>query len=171
MKHYIAFAVLLMSCGDKEGSAPPPLSNGEPSDEETCGGTSPVIQSVTCENSGLQDHPDYGEDIPTFSLYVNATDEDNDLTYYELFIDIDSELNGEKDSDAIELSSVQGALSDGTCDVNETNVGVTIYLRSGPPSFDTTYEWHVQISDALGDISDTTTVVCTTPNADGEGTP
>jgi len=170
MEKYIVL-IALMACGDKEENEPPPLNNTNVNDEETCGGTSPVIQTVTCENSGLQDHPDYGDDIPTFSLYVNATDDDADLTYYELFVDIDSELDGEKSSDAIALSTVQGALSDDTCDVNQANVGVTIYLRSGPPSFETTYEWYVQVSDALGEISEPFMVVCTTPNSAGVGDP
>ena len=129
MKRYIVLSLFVMACGDKEDNNPPPLNNNGPSDEDSCGGTSPVIQSVTCENSGIQTHPDYGE-LATFSLYVNATDEDADLTYYELFVDIDTVLDGEKATDAVELNSVQGSLSDNACDVNETNVGLTIYMRS-----------------------------------------
>ncbi len=140
------------------------------SDTDTCGGTVPVIQEVTCENSGIVDHPDYGP-LPTFTLYVNATDEDADLTHYEVFVEFDNQLNGVKDSDAVELSPVSGSLGDNTCDVSEVNVGSMIYLQGGAPEFNTTYEWYVQISDAMGLISDSSMVVCTTPDSDGNGEP
>ena len=167
MKNYVVLFSVLLACGDKDEETAPSLNNGG-SNTNSCGGTAPVIQSVTCENSGIQEHRDYGE-LPTFSLYVSATDENADLTYYELFVDIDSELDGEKATDAIPLNPVQGSLSDDICDVSEANVGLTMYLRSGPPEFSTTYEWYVQVSDALGIISEPHMVQCTTPNEDGTG--
>ena len=168
MKNYVVILSVLLACGDKEEQTAPALNNGGSSNTDSCGGTSPVVQSVTCENSGIQEHPDYGE-LPTFSLYVSAIDEDADLTYYELFVDIDSELDGEKATDAIPLDPVQGVLSDDTCDVSSANVGLTIYMRSGPPEFSTTYEWYIQVADALGSISEPYMVQCTTPDEDGIG--
>ena len=169
MKNYVVIFSLLLACGDKEEEEEArDLTNSGSNTSNSCGGTSPVIQSVTCENSGIQEHPDYGE-LPTFSLYISATDEDADLTYYELFVDIDSELDEEKATDAIPLDPVQGSLSDDTCDVSAANVGLTIYMRSGPPEFSTTYEWYVQVSDALGSTSEPYMVQCTTPNEDGTG--
>jgi hypothetical protein len=168
MGKYIAILMCMAGCGDKSDNEPPPLNSG--GNNNSCGGASPVIQTVTCENSGIVDHPDYGP-LPTFTLYVNATDEDGDLTHYELFVDIDTQLNGTKDSDAQTLDPSQNSLSDKMCDVNEADVGLTIYLRTGPPEFETTYEWYVQITDALGLISEPFGVECTTPNSAGEGTP
>jgi hypothetical protein len=157
-------------CLDKPACTESDTGPDSDTDNNNCGGTAPVIQTVNCENSGIVDHPDYGP-LPTFTLYVNATDEDGDLTFYQLLVDIDPQLNGVKDSDAVELSPVSGSLSDQTCDVSEANVGYTIYLQGGPPDFNIPYEWYVQISDAMGLISDSSMVVCTTPDSDGTGTP
>ena len=71
----------LLACGEKEeDSTPPDLVNGD-STETGCGGTAPVVESISCENSGVQNHPDYG-DLPTFTIKSTVSDEDGDLTYY-----------------------------------------------------------------------------------------
>jgi hypothetical protein len=171
MEKYIVLSMLLISCGDKGESDPPPLNNNGPSsDPESCGGTPPVIESLSCINSGIQTHPDHGT-VPTFTINVIASDEDADLTYYEMFLDIDPTLDGEKGADVIEMGAVSNSLSNNQCDVDETSIELTLYMKGGPPAFETTYEWYVQITDASGEISEEVGIECTTPDANGEGLP
>ena len=169
MYKFTWLAMLLVACGDKEEDAPPDLVNTE-NGGDSCGGASPGIQSVPCENSGVQNHQDYGN-VPTFTIWVNATDEDADLTNYQLYVDIDAELDGTESEDDIELTPVSGNLSNNNCSIDEANVGLTIFMQGGPPNFDTTYEWYVRVSDTLGAISSPEMVVCRTPDSDGAGDP
>ena len=143
--HVVNDDCLIGLCGEKEeDSTPPDLVNGD-STELGCGGTAPVVESISCENSGVQNHPDYG-DLPTFTIKSTVSDEDGDLTYYQLFVDIDGTLDGVEDENDTELNPVEGAVNDEECGVFNANLSVTIFLNGSMPEYDTVYEWYVRVS-------------------------
>ena len=51
------------------------------------------------------------------------------------------------------------------------DIGTKIFLQGGAPALETSYEWYVSVFDASGQRSETEMIVCTTPNAEGEGDP
>ncbi len=160
----------LLACGDKEEeNTAPDLVNGD-NTETGCGGTAPVIESLSCENSGMQNHPDYGE-LPTFTIKATVTDDDGDLTYYQLFVDIDGTLDGVEADDDVELNPVEGAVNDEECGVYDANLSVTMFLNGSMPDYDTAYEWYVRVADGLGKMSEPMMIECRTPNEEGVGEP
>lgn len=157
----------LIACGEKE-EAPDLLNSG--TESTSCGDTAPEIQAVVCENSGIKNHPDYGE-IPTFTLRTTVYDADGNLTYYQLFVDFDAVLDGVEDELDTQMNPVDGAIDGDSCDVTDASIGMTIYLNGNKPTFDTTYEWYVRVTDASGNISEPYMVECTTPDENGDGEP
>ena len=158
-----------LACSDKEENTAPDLVNGNNTD--SCGGEAPVISAITCENTGLVEHPDYGE-LPTFTLRASVDDVDGDLNYYVMYVEYDEVLDGVLDSDFSEdLPPSDGAVDGESCEVESANIGISIYLRGSTPEPATTYEWYISIADALGKVSDPFMVVCTTPDVDGTGDP
>ena len=137
---------------------------------ESCGGAEPVISELSCENTGLQFYPDANADLPTFTVRAQVTDEDADLTSYTMIIKFDNVLDNALDENAEELT-ISGSMSSTACSVDEGNIGASIYLQGGPPDYDTTYEWYVSVLDAAGERSETDMIVCTTPDAEGNGAP
>jgi hypothetical protein len=168
MRFWFVIAFLI-GCGDgNKESDIPPLSSTDP--EGSCGGTAPIIDALTCINSGTNYNEDEGLDLPTFTISLHATDEDKDLTGYTMQIKFDQIPDGELESDALELS-VAGALQGELCGVPEADIGARISLHGGPPELSTTYEWHVTLFDAAGVRSEDAIIVCTTPDEDGNGDP
>ena len=164
--HWIMMFASFMACEEKKQEAPDiSITN-----TETCGGTAPVIEELSCENTGLDFYPDANADLPTFTLRANITDADADLTSYTMLIKFDSTLDNALDEDAQELT-VTGSMSSNACAVSEGDVGAKIFMQGGPPDFSTTFEWYVSIMDAAGDRSETEMIVCTTPDEQGEGDP
>ena len=161
----------LVACGEKEEEeSPPDLVNGTGSDD-TCGGTAPVVETLNCVNTGLMTHPDYGE-LPTFTIEASVSDVDGDLTYYQMFVDIDGTLDGLEDESDTELNPVEGAISNEACGVDAANISIQIFLRNGSmPEFDTVYEWYVRVADGLGKVSEPMMVECRTPDENGDGDP
>ena len=163
-------ALTVLACGEKEEeNTAPDLVNGDGT-ETGCGGTAPVIQSLVCENGGIKTHPDYG-DLPTFTIKASVSDDDGDLTYYQMFVDIDGTLNGVEDDNSTPLSPAEGALSDEACGITDANLGITMYLNGSMPDYDTRYEWYVQVADSLGKTSEAMMIECSTPNEEGIGDP
>lgn len=163
-------SLAFVGCGEKEEeNTAPDLVNGDGS-ETGCGGTAPVIESVTCENSGVQNHPDYG-DLPTFTLKASVVDDDGDLTYYQMFVDIDGTLDGVEDENDTELNPVEGAVNDEECGVFTANLSVQIFLNGTMPEYDKVYEWYVRAADGLGKMSEPVMVECRTPDENGDGDP
>ncbi len=171
MRNWMMLAtVMMIACGEKEEeNTAPDLVNGDNS-ETGCGGTAPVINSVICENTGIKNHPDYG-DLPTFTIKASVSDEDGDLTYYQLFVDIDGTLDGVEDDNDIELTPAEGAVNDEECGVFDANLSISMYLNGSMPDYDTVYEWYVRVADGLGKMSDPMMVECRTPDENGEGEP
>ena len=161
--------LLWIGCAE-EKAEPPELTITE---TETCGGTPPVIESLVCENTGMQFDEDEGRDLPTLSFYVNVTDEDADMTSYDMLVEFDTSIDNALDADALRLGSISGALSTTPCSVSRGDIGVTVFLNDGggPPELTTTYEWYVSIFDSAGDRSDPAMIVCTTPDENGNGDP
>jgi hypothetical protein len=162
----VFFLLFLMACAEEKQEAPS-LTITE---TETCGGTAPVIEELSCENTGLQFYPDAGVDLPTFTIRASITDEDADLTSYSMLIEFDTEQDNALAEDAQELT-VTGSLGSNACSVSQGDIGASIYLQGGPPDFSTTYEWYVTIFDASGDRSQAEMIVCTTPDEEGLGEP
>lgn len=154
----LVLTTLLVACGEKEEE---PIVVGD-TDSETCGGTPPVIQELTCVDSGLQTHPDYGQ-MPTFTIKASVNDEDGDLTVYQIFVDIDGTLDGIESEDDIELNPVEGSVVGETCGVFNANVSFSIFLNGTQPDFDTVYEWYVRVADGLGKMSEPMMIECRTP--------
>lgn len=169
----IFVAGLLLACGDKEGDEAPDLINTT-DDESACGGNAPVIHAVTCENSGMQE---YEENVvyPTFSLTANATDEDGDMTYYQMLVDFDDNIDGVEDDEDEQLNPIEGAINGDECETPpegaSVDINVTIYLQGAQPKKDTRYEWFVRVVDSVGKTSEPFMVTCTTPDEAGEGDP
>ena len=74
---FISISLALMACGNdqKEDEVPPLSATG---DDSTCGGAAPVIDDLTCINSGLNYSEDEGMDLPTITIMSHVTDEDED---------------------------------------------------------------------------------------------
>ena len=77
---FISISMLLFACGNdqKENDVPPLSSSGD--DDATCGGAAPIIDDLTCINSGLNYSEDEGIDLPTITIMSHVTDADEDLT-------------------------------------------------------------------------------------------
>ena len=165
----IVWLSLLLACGEEAEKEAPDLVDSNTQDD-SCGGTAPVITSLECVNPGMQEHPDYGL-LPTFSIRAVVHDDDGDLTYYQMFVDIDGTLDGVEDENSIPLNPAEGALSDEACGITDANLGITMYLNGSSPDYDTRYEWYVQVSDSLGKTSEAMMIECSTPNEEGIGDP
>ena len=159
---------LMLGCISEKPSEPPPLTNS-PATDDSCGGQAPIVDSLTCSNTGIQYSPDNG-DLPTFSLQIHATDDDGDLDSYTAQIYFDTELDGQIGTDAETLITT-GTVSQEPCTIDEATINLTIFLQGGAPNYETEYEWHVELIDSLGEVSEPYGTVCTTPNSDGEGEP
>ena len=165
----ISISLALLACTDdqKEDEVPPLSATG---DDSSCGGNAPVIDDLTCINSGLNYSEDEGIDLPTLTIMSHVTDIDEDLTGYTMLVKFDDGIDGVLSENAEELS-VSGALQGELCAVPEADIGVRLYLRGGPPLANTAYEWHITPFDAAGERGETEIIVCTTPDENGEGDP
>lgn len=162
----ISFSLLMACQSDKtEEDSPPQLGDHESGDTATCGGEAPVIQSVTCINGGIQDHPDEGP-TPTLIFNTHVIDEDEDLNVYRQTLQFDDVLDSSLSPDA-EILESQGVTDDDECGAGDVDLGLTLYLLGGPPEFGKTYEFYVMVTDAANISSDAFRVECTVPNADG----
>ena len=161
--------LLWIGCAE-EKLEPPDLTITE---TDTCGGTPPVIESLTCVNTGMRLDEDVGQTLPTITFSVNYTDEDADMTSYDMLIEFDTSIDNALDADALRLGRISGATSTTPCSVSRGDIGVTVFLNDsgGPPELSTTYEWYVSIFDAAGERSDPAMIVCETPDENGEGDP
>ena len=169
MRLSIIVGMLFLGCGDKtEENTAPDLVNGD--NTSGCGGTAPEILELSCENTGLKTHPDWGE-LPTFKIKATVTDADGDLNYYQMFVDIDGTLDGMEDENDTELNPVEGAVNNEQCGVFDASLSVTIFLNGTMPDYDTVYEWYVRVADGLGKMSEPVMIECRTPNENGEGSP
>ena len=157
----------LLACSGEEKveDSPPPLGDHESDDTDTCGGQPPVIQSVTCSNGGIQDHPDEGP-TPTLIFNTHVIDADEDLNVYRQTLQFDDVLDQSLSTDA-EILESQGVTDDDECGAGDVDLGLTLFLLGGPPEFGETYEFYVTVTDAANITSEAFRVECTVPNADG----
>lgn len=162
------------ACSEDTGVDDTGSDTGEETGEDTdvteelvCGENAPVIVSISCENTGIQYHPDMGE-MPTFTIRSSVEDENGDLRYYRMLIQFDSVIDGTWNGSELEVS---GAISGEDCETFTADVGATIYLQGNNPDYEIPYEWFISVADEQGNFSDPVMIVCVTPNEDGEGEP
>ena len=154
-----------------EDTSSPSDSNASEEEGNICGGTAPVIEEISCENTGMQFYPDEGADLPTMTIRLQVSDEDADFTAYTMLVRYDEELDNALAESAQSLT-VTGTTSNTSCSVSEANIAMTIYIQSGgSPSTGSTYEWYATVFDAAGDQSEPVMIRCTTPDSSGSGTP
>ena len=135
--------------------------------DDDCGGTPPVIQEIECTYKGIQFSQQDQEELPAMDISVRVTDTDGDLTGYHLLLHVDDELDGVVGSGA-RAFSFEGTTSAGTCDTDESNLGIDLYLKGGFPHYSTVYEWFFTVEDVSGLRSMQVMKVCTTPDEMGE---
>ena len=91
---------MLVACsgkGDDSGDADT-YSGIDTANSQTCAGEAPVITGIRCENTGLQEHFETGELIPTMRLWTEVSDSDGDLNRYQLEIYYDETVDGAVDT-------------------------------------------------------------------------
>ena len=163
--------VLAAACGKDEPAEetdPPDLNNTDDT-ASTCAGTPPIVAAVECENTGVKDHYETGEPTVTMGLWVDVTDEDGDLTQYEMLIYFDSTIDGVVDpATATAFNPLTDSVNGNECEVTSARLGINMYLQGGEPFFDTEYEWGVVVRDANGVASELGMTTCYTPTATGE---
>ena len=75
----IAGSVWLVSaCADRESKdtgGEVIAAGGGDDGSESCDGTPPVVESIDCENTGIQDHFETGEPTVTMALAVELSDD------------------------------------------------------------------------------------------------
>ncbi len=168
MRHLL-LASLLVACSAKEpvdtGAAP---SLGEYGDTgSTCSGTAPVITSLSCENTGLQPHFETKEPTVTMTIEVQISDDDGDLQSYQLDMWFDDDIDGSVDTSGVQFDPQVGTLDAPECGAENAQISSTLYLTGGTPSYNTSYEWAVQVTDAAGIPSEVEIKTCVTPMSDG----
>ncbi len=166
-----ALPFCLTACGKEEVEEeedPPPINTGDDT-ASTCGGTPPVVLSVSCENTGVKDHYETGVPTVTMGLWIEVNDEDGDLTQYEMQVYFDDVIDGAVDpASASGFNPITDSVEGNECEVTAATLGLNMYLQGGAPYFDTEYEWGVIIRDAGGVASELTLTTCYTPTATGE---
>ena len=165
---------LLVICGgcqtknfpDTGGTGGTPVDTTEDTAGE-CSGTAPQVVDMWCDNSGIQEHYETGEDTVTMELWVEVSDEDGDFHQYSMQIYYDEELDESIDTSDSNFSPISSSVEADECEAFSAQVGVTLYLTGSDPDYDTTYEWGVVVEDAAGLESDVGIVQCITPQSDG----
>lgn len=167
----LTLPLLAVACGDKEeeetGTAPG-LDTDTEDETEECSGTAPVVEAVTCENSGIQPHFETGEDTVTMTIMAETSDADGDLDYYTFELFFDDEIDGTVDTSTSVFSPSSGSVDVDACEAGLVNLGTVLYLAGGDPDYDTLYEWGVIVTDGGGIASEVMVVECYTPTSDGE---
>ena len=168
----IAGSVWLVSAcadrGSKDTGGEVIAAGGGDDGTESCDGTPPVVESIDCENTGIQDHFETGEPTVTMALAVELSDDDGDLHGYRVQIFLDDELDGAVDPVDSPFGPVNKTLNVEECAGFEASVDLNLYLTGFNPEYDTTYEWGVVVTDSAGLESEMLVVQCTTPTETGE---
>ncbi|MEC7946232.1 MAG: hypothetical protein VX265_01615 [Myxococcota bacterium] len=143
------------------------VAGSDGDDIGVCEGTVPVVDAVSCANTGIQPHYETGEDTVTMALRVEISDEDGDLHQYRMEIFLDEEIDGTVAASDSPFGPVNQTLDVDECAGFEANVELTLYLSGLNPAYDTHYDWGVVVTDAAGYASDIAVVDCITPTEDG----
>lgn len=156
---------LLAGCTPKED--PPDLAV-DTSPPVTCGGTAPVVLSLSVENGGFQEYE--GASYATLALNANVEDlVDHDLDY--LAMDAWWETPPDGVVDTTRDPDVDGDLrliDDAPCRVSDAFAHIYAPIRDGGRLLpDTEYEFAVIVEDHSGDRSAAVIGSGWTPNLDG----
>lgn len=166
----LGFTLALAACGSKEGedTGGELIDAGGDGDEiGVCEGSIPVVNGLSCINTGIQPHYETNEDTVTMALLADISDDDGDLHQYRMEIYIDDEVDGVVASSDSPFGPVNQTLNVDECAGFEADVELTLYLTGLRPDFDTEYDWGIILTDAAGYESDMFVVPCITPTADG----
>lgn len=166
----LAGPLALAACGDKEDEDTGGAlidAGGDGDEVGVCEGTIPVVNSLSCVNTGIQPHFETGEDTVTMALLVDISDEDGDLHQYRMEIYLDEEIDGVVSSSDSPFGPVNQTLNVDECAGFEADVELTLYLTGLNPAYDTEYDWGIILTDAAGYESDMFVAGCITPAQDG----
>ena len=166
----IALTTGLLGCAGKDdGDSGGALisAGGDGDDIGVCEGANPVVDGLSCVNSGILPHYETGEDTVTMKLVVDISDEDGDLHQYRMEIFLDDEVDGAVTSSDSPFGPVNQTLNVEECAGYEADVELTLYLTGLNPAYDTEYDWGIVLTDAAGYESDMFVASCFTPAEDG----
>ena len=164
-----ALPFCLTACGKEEVEEeedPPPINTGDDT-ASTCGGTPPVVLSVSCENTGVKDHYETGVPTVTMGLWIEVNDEDGDLSAYSGYIYLDQVIDGAVSEESSPFTPVSGSAGPDECAEFDANLALNLGITGGNPAFNVEYEWGLKVVDAGGVGSELVVFTCITPKADG----
>jgi hypothetical protein len=167
---FLTSTLALAACGDKDDEDTGGElidAGGSGDDVGVCEGTIPVVNGLSCVNTGIQAHYETGEDTVTMALLVDISDDDGDLHQYRMEIFIDDEVDGVVTSSDSPFGPVNQTLNVEECAGFEADVELTLYLTGFQPDFDTEYDWGIILTDDAGYESDMFVAPCITPAQDG----
>ncbi len=168
----------MVACGDKDedededddedgGSDDTGSSSDDTGDTgtNTCGGTAPVLENVTCRNAGKQDNG--GTEMAVLQFSADVTDADADLNGWTITVSYDTEPDG-----TISASTELGSTSGGTgldCQIPATEASAGWFVDGASLPYEVTWDFGVTVTDINGDVSDMSVITCQTPNSSGLG--
>jgi hypothetical protein len=158
------FLAPLLACSDggEDSGSPPDITEG--TQTETCGGISPVAESLVISNGGLRNFE--GEDAPTVGLELILTDEDGDIHQGTMQIWYDELVDEAVDTDTDPYGDrIFSGIGD-ACFVDRATLNLAI--RVGTEfDYNTVYEFAALFIDANGEVSNALVASGVTPNEDG----
>jgi hypothetical protein len=164
----ILFGFLLsaaaMACNGKDGdaddSAPPvdivPIS---------CHKTDPVIDQVSVANTGLQKRNKV--EVPTWTVSLHVTDEDGELSDYDIFVSFDDKLDGKVEPNSFNTFVKNVENAGDSCTVTEQTVDYVLAVNEEYLLYDTHYELGVVVVDNGDGESNMAVTDGFTPKKDG----
>ena len=152
---------------DGDSGGPVISAGGDGDDVGVCEGTIPVVNALSCVNTGILPHYETGEDTVTMKLVIDMSDADGDLHQYRMEIFLDDEVDGVVSSSDSPFGPVNQTLNVEECAGFEAGVELTLYLTGLNPAYDTEYDWGIILTDAAGYESDMFVTSCITPAEDG----
>jgi len=128
-----------------------------------CGDTPPIVEGVELSDNGLSEGDDCGDEIvPVWLIEVEGSDDDGDLTTWQIDVYYDKKIDGEVDL-TDDPATVNGTLDEDECDADGATFGMLLCVDGGAVDFDTEYELAVVLTDEKGNASEPLIVVGTSP--------
>jgi hypothetical protein len=132
-----------------------------------CGGEAPVITQIQCSSPGVREY-EQGEEHPTLKLSIFVEDADADLSYMEVEIYYDKEIDGAVSTQDPNFAPLIVNLSDDVCDEPSATNNIDIAINGTDPQWNLPYEWGVVVRDANDMASAMFIVECITPFENGD---
>lgn len=155
--------------GDKDSSGTEEVEyiDGGGTTTEECGGTAPVITSVTCENGGLAEY-EQGQELPTLLFRTDVTDADADLENMTVSLYFDDTIDGSVSTAESVYGDTIIPIDTTTCVNDAAGFVLTVFVNGVSPVFNTAYEWSVVVRDANDVAAEPFIVECITPYENGD---